>query len=109
MKRLIMNEENEEKTYTVFRKVVVWEEWEIHASSEEEAIQKAKDGDADDYIGISECGENYLYPDEDGIVRYTSNDPTVEMYSRGESYDLIWDNTPVSIIREKKLNELLGE
>ena len=109
MKRLIMNEENEEKTYTVFRKVVVWEEWEIHASSEEEPIQKAKDGDADEYIGISECGENYLYPDANGVVRYENEYSTVELYSRGESYDLIWDNTPVSIIREKKLNELLGE
>ena len=104
------NEENEEKTYTVFRKVVVWEEWEIRASSEEEAIQKVKDGDADDYIGIDSVGENYLYPDEDGIVRYTSDNPrTVELYSRGDEYELIWDNTSISIIRENKLNELLGE
>jgi hypothetical protein len=99
----------EQKRYTIYRKVVVWEEWHVEASNDEEAIQKTLDGDADHYIGITDAGENYLYPDEDGIVRYTSNHPTIELYSRGENYDLIWDNTPISVIRENKLNELLGE
>ena len=98
----------EQKRYTLYRKVVVWEEWEVEASNDEEAIQKTLDGEVDGYIGFTDNGEDYIYPDEDGVVRYTSNHPTIELYNK-DGYDLIWDNTPISVIRENKLNELLGE
>lgn len=94
------------KTYRVWKKVVMWVCESFEADSDEEAIQLAKNGDY--WTEEFEYGDDYheLQPDENGIVRIESNYPvTEELYD--EEGELLWDNKPVKIKRDEKIDKIL--
>jgi hypothetical protein len=97
------------KKYTAYRRVYSIVEYELEASCDEEAI-KIIEMCEDERVGIID--EQFIYPEdfiitESGESFIQHHPSTIELYS--EDGDMIWDNMPISMKRDNKLNELLGD
>lgn len=93
------------KKYEVYRRVVIWEQWSLMAADDNEAKKMLDDDDDlhfEDYIIDDPV---YLKPDADGLTRFVSDGATTQLLKSNGS-KLVWDNTPISVIRNKKLNDI---
>lgn len=102
--------------YAVFRRVVLWEEWQIMAKNDKEATQILLDDDDIEFVEILSDDPVYLKPDDDGFVRFTDEGATTQLFrcavrDDGSNYQvskLVWDNTPISVVRNNKIEQLLN-
>jgi len=100
----------EEKHYSYWKKVVVWKKTEFTAPDLDEAIRMIDEEDfGDNWFGEEYGDDEYeLEPDEDGIINYRSTYPiTRELYEEGG--DMVWDNKPIKIVRQERLDKILKD
>lgn len=94
-----------EKHYSKWKKVITWVREDFIAESDELAIDLAK---SDDY----EC-YNYEWADDMDYIPYGSDSIVSDYPITEELYDvrgnMLWNNEPIEIKRNKKLNSILDE
>lgn len=111
-----MSTEKKEFSYHTYEKIATWRKnmYSIMAESKEEADEKMKELFKKGEI-YPECssdvkwydGGDYYEGDEE-VLSYEDNDnnPTEELYD--DDGEKLIDNTPIEVLREQKLIELLG-
>lgn len=108
--------------FHTWRKVQVWKKdsYTIEADTEQEAIERAKKlFQADElYPGYDEDNcewyDSRYSEDEEALDYWDCNGPTYELWFddggvQGHLQDVIDDNTPIEVRRQKKLDELMGK
>jgi hypothetical protein len=95
------------KHYRLWKKVEVWVAEDYYADddvTDVEMIKLASEWDLDSGISGRVEWTDMEWADEYNEMDYDSH-PTYELYNNDGNK--IWDNTPIEILREQKLNQIL--
>lgn len=118
---MIKEEDLEDFYYHTYEKVITWKKSYYHvlAPTKEQADAYIKQEFSKDDLGTwrdnpqdlaltvkwYDSGEDYIGDDELVSFFDNNNSPTYELYD--DNCDLIFDNTPIEISRDKKIDKLL--